>query len=102
MTKRLKRNFVVTLTEGLKHIELSGQTARTLTALIEAGESGVTALEMSSWAIRISEYVRILRHDHGLNIETIREDHNGPAGPGWHGRYVMYSAVEQLLDDEAA
>jgi hypothetical protein len=38
---------------------------------------------------------------HGLVIETVRESHNGPAGNGWHGRYILRTAV-QLLEWEAA
>ncbi len=74
----------------------TGQTARALVALHDAGTKGVTALEVSSWAYRFGAYVFDLRHDHGLNIETLREDHSGPAGPGWHGRYVLHTPVEIL------
>ena len=69
--------------------EVKGQTAKTLTALIKAGASGVTALEVNSWAYRLGAYVHELRRRHGLAIETQREGHDG----GWHGRYVLHSSV---------
>lgn len=73
-------------------INIMGQDARTLEALVHRGASGVTALEVSSWAFRLGAYVHDLRHGHGLAIETIREDHEG----GWHARYVLRSPVTIL------
>lgn len=67
----------------------TGQVARTLLHLTTAGEKGITALEVSSWAFRLASYVFILRHKHGLKIETQHEEHNG----GWHARYVLQSSV---------
>lgn len=49
-----------------------GQFARTLLALVDAGARGVTARELASWAFRLSHYVLILRHRHGLSIITTR------------------------------
>jgi hypothetical protein len=66
-----------------------GQMAKALRALVEAGDSGITALEVSSWAYRLGGYVYFLRHLHGLVIEMQRESHEG----GWHGRYVLRSKV---------
>lgn len=68
---------------------VTGQTAKALAALIAAGKHGVTALEVNSWAYRLGAYVHQLRQQHGLNIETQRELHEG----GWHGRYVLHSLV---------
>ena len=68
---------------------VSGQVAKALAALLSAGAAGVTALEVNSWAYRLGAYVHTLRHDYGLAIETVRELHEG----GWHGRYVLRSAV---------
>lgn len=67
-----------------------GQPAKALRALVEAGLRGVTALEAASWAFRFAAYVHDLRKQHGLAIETLREDHEG----GWHGRYVLRSPVQ--------
>jgi hypothetical protein len=67
-----------------------GQTARSLRALLDAGGNGVTALEVSTWALRFAAYCHDLRHKHGLAIETLREAHPG----GWHGRHVLRSQVQ--------
>jgi hypothetical protein len=66
-----------------------GQMAKTLRALVAAGDRGATAQEVSSWAFRLGGYVYFLRHVHGLVIELQREPHEG----GWHGRYVLRSNV---------
>ena len=70
-------------------IAVTGQEARALEALIERGAAGVTSLEVASWAYRLGAYIFDLRHDYGLAIETIREEHDG----GWHARYVLRSPV---------
>ena len=72
---------------------VNGKIARTLSALVKAGAKGITALELSNtWALRLGHYVFVLRREHGLNIQTLREDHDG----GWHGRYVLHTPVEIL------
>ena len=71
---------------------LIGQFARTLLALVEAGPRGVTARELASWAFRLSHYVLILRHRHGLSIVTQWEAHEG----GKHARYVLRCTVTIL------
>jgi hypothetical protein len=71
---------------------VTGQTAKALGALVTAGPDGRTALEVSTWAYRFGAYVHLLRRDHGLSIETVREEHEG----GWHGRYVLRSRVRLL------
>jgi len=84
-------------------VAFEGQEARTLRALIEAGERGVTSLEISTWALRVSHYVFKLRRA-GLLIETRREPHEGPV-PGKHGRYFLRShvaIVEPATHSEAA
>ncbi len=75
-----------------KTISLTGQLARTLIALVQAGRHGVTALEMSTWAYRLGAYVHNLRHDYGLEIETRREEHPN----GWHARYVLLTPVTDI------
>jgi hypothetical protein len=80
-----------------RDFETRGQSARTLVALVEAGQRGVTALECSAWAFRLAAYCHELRRDHGLAIRTDREDHPG----GWHGRHVLESAVELLAVEGA-
>lgn len=71
---------------------VTGQTARTLLALVKAGAAGVTALEIASWAFRLSHYVMVLRHKHRLAIPMLWEAHEG----GKHGRYVLRSTVTIL------
>ncbi|USG61481.1 hypothetical protein NBZ79_00635 [Sneathiella marina] len=67
-----------------------GQTAKSLLALVEAYPKGVTAQEVSSWALRFAAYCHDLIHKHGLSIRTDREQHEG----GWHGRHVLETPVE--------
>lgn len=67
---------------------VTGQTARALVALHSAGNRGVTALEVSTWAYRFAAYCFDLRRL-GLDIETLREPHVG----GWHGRHVLHTPV---------
>lgn len=71
---------------------VTGQTARALLALVKAGAAGVTALEIASWAFRLSHYVMVLRHKHRLAIPMLWEAHEG----GKHGRYVLRSTVTIL------
>ena len=66
-----------------------GQVAKALVSLVEHGAAGVTALEVHSWAYRLGAYVHTLRHEYGLAIETVHEDHEG----GWHARYRLLSPV---------
>jgi hypothetical protein len=80
--------------------EVEGQEARTLTALHDAGAAGITALEVSTWALRLAHYVMKLKKL-GLSIDMVREKHAGPV-PGWHGRYVLRSPIEVLSTGEAA
>lgn len=87
------------LLSGRREIDLVGRYAQTLKALAEAGPRGVTAAEISSWALRLSHYVDILRKRDGLNIETILETHDGDY-PGKHGRYFLRSQVEIITDPE--
>lgn len=68
-------------------VTVTGREAQTLAALIEAGSKGITALAMSSWAYRLGAYIHRLRHDYGLDIETVREAHEG----GSHGRYILHT-----------
>mgnify|MGYP001077771561 FL=1 len=71
---------------------VTGQTARTLLALVKAGSAGVTALEIASWAFRLSHFVMVLRRKHRLAIPMLWEAHEG----GKHGRYVLRSTVTIL------
>jgi hypothetical protein len=80
---------IIAATPDGQIIRVSGQVARTLLALIDAGPAGRTALECASWALRLAAYCHELKHRHGLVIETGREEHPG----GWHGRHVLHSPL---------
>lgn len=69
-----------------------GRQAQAICWLYERQGRGVTSQEMSSWALRLSAYVFILKHEHNVNIRTDREPHKG----GSHGRYVLVSQVDIL------
>ena len=69
---------------------IKGRNAQTLLWLADKGEGGVTAQEVSSWALRLGAYIFTLRHSNGLNIATIREPHDG----GNHARYILREAIE--------
>lgn len=85
-----ERQFVVT-----------GQVGRTLKALVDTGPRGVTSLQIAgTWALRCSHYISVLRHVHGLHIEMDREDHQGPGGPGWHGRYRLMTPVRLIREPQ--
>ena len=73
--------------------EVGGREAQTLFCLHQAGMNGVTAQELSSWALRLSAYVHKLRHIYGLDIITRREPNHDS---GHHARYVLLDAVEIL------
>jgi hypothetical protein len=71
--------------------KVKGQTARALHALHRAKDSGITALEVSSWALRLAAYVHTLRDKHGLHIET-KTERFGKAS--LCGRYVLHTKIE--------
>ena len=84
-----RRLLVRAVAPGLPPLTVRGQEARALLALVEAGEAGCTAQELSSWALRLAAYAHELRR-RGLEIVTRREPHPG----GWHGRHVLLTPVE--------
>lgn len=79
-----------TAQEVAKNPTVQGQTAKLLLALIDAGEKAVTAQKVPTWALRFAAYCHDLKHKFGLSIRTDREGHEG----GWHGRYVLETPVE--------
>jgi len=82
--------FTVYANKEMKQYLVSGRTAQTLYALVEAGKRGITALEVNSWAYRLASYIYDLRHDYGLDISTTAEPHEG----GKHARYHLITPVE--------
>ncbi len=93
-TRRTPKRLTVTaraiLPEGERLLTVQGQEAKCLLAAVQAGQKGVTALEVSAWALRLSAYVHTLQKNHGLVFTMEREDHEG----GWHGRYRLAHPVE--------
>ena len=82
-----------------RDIVATGRYAQTLKALIDAGDKGVTALEISSWALRLSHYIDVLRKDsrYLLNIHTELEEHEFQGmGAGRHARYRILDRVELI------
>lgn len=90
------------VTDDGKCFTVKGQVARTLLALLDAGEQGVTALSVSSWGYRLAHYILCLRKL-GLIIEMEKEPHDGLVS-GWHGRYRLRTSVLLVspLDKEVA
>src|SRR5262245_50526783 len=69
---------------------VTGQEARTLSLLIENGKLGVGAYDFRGGPpFRLGAYVHDLRHEFGLSIETLRDEHVG----GWHARYRLETPV---------
>jgi hypothetical protein len=77
---------------------LKGQKAKALKDLIENGNNGCTALEISkTFALRLSEYIRALRRDslaNGYNLNIITKRESNPIS--WHGRYILIDKVKVL------
>jgi hypothetical protein len=86
--KPLTATFV--LDGSKKTIKLKGRNAQALRALVDKGIKGITALEMSSWALRLGAYIHNIR-EMGLRdfIITERENHQY----GWHGRYILIISI---------
>lgn len=96
--KRLVETFSIAMGEKEKIFTLRGQMAKSLIALIKAGEKGCNALEVTCWALRFSGYIHFLRKDYGLDILTQKEPHDG----GWHARYFLLDEIEVVeRSDEA-
>lgn len=84
-----KRHVVNALgPDGHPFIE-TGQVAKVLLALIEAGEAGITPLARETWSLRLSDHVRKLKNRRGLVIVTLWGRHDD----GRHARYLLRSTV---------
>lgn len=90
MSKRVILIATVYDTLPPRKIKVTGQTAKCLKALVDAGPKGKTALEVSTWALRFAAYCFDLRRKYGLEIRTDKETHDG----GWHGRHVLETKVD--------
>jgi hypothetical protein len=95
MTKRFKVTARI-LPDG-KPFTSSGQEAKTLSLLYEKGVLGVVAYDFHGGPpFRLPAYTWALMRNHGLVIETCRERHEC----GWHGRFVLHTAIEILAVDD--
>lgn len=97
----MKAIFTVPDQNGKSRVlELTGRNAWALSKLVEAGKSGCTPI--TTPGPRWSGYVHNLRHEYGLDIQTVYETHRGPF-PGSHARYVLHSSVSVVsIEFEAA
>ena len=93
------RTYIIQNNDGTERvIRLTGRDEWALRELTAAGGKGCTPIDNP--APRWSAYVHDLRHEHGLDIETITERHGGPFA-GHHARYVLHSVVREALSDAA-
>ncbi len=84
-----KRIVVKAIGPGGEPFIVSGQIAKVLLALVEAGEAGITPLAQETWSLRLSDHVRTLKNRRGLVIVTLWGKHD----EGRHARYVLRSTV---------
>ena len=73
-----------------REIMVRGRERWALQNLIAAGPNGCTPIDHPG--PRWSAYAFQLRHERGLEIETVTEQH-GPPFQGNHARYVLHSNV---------
>ena len=94
-----KQEYILTNLDGsTRSLYFSGRDSWCLNALIDAGNSGITAIDNP--APRLSGYVWNLRQA-GLDIITHHEAHGG-AFSGVHGRYELNSKIKLVAESEAA
>lgn len=98
MSKAKQRVWAIfqKLPDGLP-TKVVGRESWCLRRLHTAKDKGCTPIEQP--APRWSAYVHDLRHNFGLDIESIHESHKGPF-PGTHCRYVLRSDVTILETSE--
>ncbi len=83
--------FLLTKNNKKKELGFKGKTARALLSLVNAKNKGITTFDGFTMDLhRMSEFVRIFRHEHNINIITMREQ----LPNSWRGRYVLADMVE--------
>lgn len=68
---------------------LTGKAAKLMRSLTIGRPCGITSLDVWRISTRLSAYVHLFRHRHGLVITTEREPHDD----GWHARYRLGTRV---------
>ena len=63
-----RQAFKITRLNDGRSFQVKGRCGQTAEALALAGSRGVTAQEMSSWALRLAAYVHDLIHKHHIPI----------------------------------
>ena len=89
--KRFEINVTYDVNGSRVTRQIPGRYAWALLELKKAGKRGCTPIDNP--APRWSAYIHQLRHEYGLDIQTIWEVHKGPF-PGTHARYVLLSDVD--------
>jgi len=96
----MKKTFIAIYPDGTRRtFVLQGRNAWALSELIREGKNGCTPI--GNPGPRWSAYIHNLRHEFGLEIETITEAHKGPF-PGTHARYVLHSSVFMASENSEA
>lgn len=85
------------VTPNKKLLIIKGRLAWCVRELLTAGDEGITAYGKAT--PHVSDYIRRLRKDYGLQIETEREKHGG-LYPGVHARYRLKSQVQVVWERE--
>jgi hypothetical protein len=76
---------------------LRGQEALTLVTLNNLRNQGVTVFDFQGGVgYRLAAYIHTLAKRRFLNIEMMREKHDG----GWHGRWFLKSQIEIISVDD--
>ncbi len=84
--------FKITRTDGaVSEITVKGRNRWALENLMMAGPQGCTPIDQPG--PRWSAYTFNLRHEYGVEIETLHEKHGAPF-EGTHARYVAKSRIE--------
>jgi hypothetical protein len=87
--------FTIKRTDGtVATISVMGRERWALENLIKEGSKGCTPIDHPG--PRWSAYVHSLRHEFGVEIETIHEKHGEPF-EGSHARYVLVSDVHPIV-----
>lgn len=87
--KKFFAKFLITKNNKERTLHLENQNAKTLISLIRATSKGITTFQINKLKLlRLSSYIHILRHEHNINIITIRE------GKSRTARYVLIDQVE--------